>query len=220
MTYSCTTNMQPAHFGNHLQTSFTSELFSTTQNMFNYTGNFLPTVHEQVMKVEPITPTSSKPSSPHRDTKNNQIKKKKRPGRDPAIGDDEISPVELMKRNQRRERNRSAAARCRQKRAVRAETLEASNLRLSRENQQLFEENRALLAQNAFLQEQLKVAANGQMAPHFEPYLDSPFQLMPTSLSTSSMPTIESNSEQVFNSFTMPFEPTNMMNQQGRSFST
>ena len=223
MSYSCTPNMQPAEFGN---TSFTSELFSQTQNMFHYTGNFLPhfsspNTHEQVpfsMKVEPITPASSTPSSPQPVTENQPVKKKKRPGREPAIADNEISPEELIKRNQRRERNRCAAAKCRQKRAVMTESLEAGNLRLSRENQRLFEDNQALLAQNALLQK--KLAANGQTPPHYEPYLDSSWIQWTPPVSNSSIPTIESNSEHVFNSFTMPFEPTNMINNQGRSFST
>jgi hypothetical protein len=223
MSYSCTPNLQPAEFGN---TSYTSELFNQTQNMFHYTGNFLPhfsspNTHEQVpfsMKVEPITPASSTPSSPQPVTENQPVKKKKRPGREPAIADNEISPEELMKRNQRRERNRCAAAKCRQKRAVRAESLEAGNLRLTRENQRLFEDNQALLAQNALLQK--KLAANSQTPPPYEPYLDSSWIKLTPPVSNSSIPTIESNLDHVFNSFTMPFEPTHMINNQGRSFST
>lgn len=221
--YPCPPNVQSGQFCNTVENSYMAELFNQTQSMIHYTGNMvMPNMqtHENVkpdipvMKMEPVSPTSSKPTSPVSSqpaSPQKQNKQQKRPGPAPAIPDDRISSIELMKRNQRRERNRTAAARCRQKRAVRIEQLETEVIRLNQEKQQFFDENQALLTQIAFLKEQLNNVSGSPTFP------ENHFVTTPTSVSNPS--TTPSSTENFFNNFDFPHYQ-NQTNRQFRSYSS
>merc|ERR1712025_80681 len=78
----------------------------------------------------------------------------KRPGRQPKVPDHLLNPDELYRVNRRRERNRQAAARCREKRLTKVEALEkeveelkAGNKAKGEENEILRQERNALKAQ-------------------------------------------------------------------------
>merc|ERR1712170_118422 len=64
----------------------------------------------------------------------------KRPGRQPKVPDHELDADELRRVNRRRERNRQAAARCRERRMTKVETLEREVEKLSDENKTLRDE--------------------------------------------------------------------------------
>lgn len=72
-----------------------------------------------------------------------------RPGRLPAIRDEELDHVELERRQRRRERNRHAAARCRMRRTQRVGYLHD-------QVEELQESNRALMQANKKLQAELE----------------------------------------------------------------
>ncbi|CAG5089745.1 Oidioi.mRNA.OKI2018_I69.PAR.g12334.t1.cds [Oikopleura dioica] len=222
--YPCAANMQTGQFCNTVEPSYMAELFNQTQSMIHYGhGNMvMPNMPPNenvkpdfpVMKMEPVSPTSSKPASPISSqpaSPQKPTKQQKRPGPAPAIPDDRISSIELMKRNQRRERNRSAAARCRQKRAVRIEQLETEVIRLNQEKQRCFDENQALLAQIAYLKEQLNNVSGSPTFP------DNHFPTTPTSVSNPS--TAPSSTENFFNNFDFPLYQ-NQTNRQFRSYSS
>ena len=68
----------------------------------------------------------------------------KRPGRQPKVPDHELDADELRRVNRRRERNRQAAARCRERRMTKVETLEREVEKLLAENKSMQDENNTL----------------------------------------------------------------------------
>lgn len=68
----------------------------------------------------------------------------KRPGRQPKVPDHELDADELRRVNRRRERNRQAAARCRERRMTKVESLEREVEKLLAENKSMEDENNTL----------------------------------------------------------------------------
>merc|ERR1711860_475714 len=66
------------------------------------------------------------------------------PGRKARVADEELSPIELDRRNRRRARNREAAARQRERRTQTLSNLENDIKSLSDENEKLKNENDSL----------------------------------------------------------------------------
>ena len=77
----------------------------------------------------------------------NDGKIRKRPGREPTLPDDSLSPEELNRRNNRRRRNREAAQRVRERRLNKMEMLEKQVADLKREQQILRDHNENLKRQ-------------------------------------------------------------------------
>jgi hypothetical protein len=78
-------------------------------------GNF-----DQFFKMEVSSPIGGSSPIPHQ----NRGVQKRRPGKQPGRPDSELSAVELERRERRRERNRHAAARCRDRRIGKVQVLE------------------------------------------------------------------------------------------------
>jgi len=83
----------------------------------------------------------------------------RRPGKKPARRDSELSPVEFDRLERRRERNRHAAARCRERRMNKIETLEGEVAQLAGAKQQLLDENQSLQREIEKLRFQLQLQA-------------------------------------------------------------
>merc|ERR1712003_600798 len=82
---------------------------------------------------------------------------KRRPGRLPARPDSELTPVEFERRERRRERNRHAAARCRDRRLTKVNQLQNSVNELLRSKSELEKTNASLHEQLRKLQFQLSL---------------------------------------------------------------
>merc|ERR1712048_1047927 len=82
---------------------------------------------------------------------------KRRPGRLPARPDSELTPVEFERRERRRERNRHAAARCRDRRLTKVNQLQNSVNELLRSKSELEKKNASLHEQLRKLQFQLSL---------------------------------------------------------------
>merc|ERR1712227_589396 len=91
-----------------------------------------PSVSQVEIKRERASPVSSDPYP------------RRRPGRLPAKPDESLDEVEYERRVRRRERNRLAAARCRERRLEKVSTLEDQIKNLKAGKQKLAEENKAL----------------------------------------------------------------------------
>merc|ERR1712189_74159 len=82
---------------------------------------------------------------------------KRRPGRLPARPDSELTPVEFERRERRRERNRHAAARCRDRQLTKVNQLQNSVNELLRSKSELEKTNASLHEQLRKLQFQLSL---------------------------------------------------------------
>merc|ERR1712018_918119 len=101
----------------------------------------------------------------------------RRPGKKPARRDSELSPVELDRLERRRERNRHAAARCRERRMNKIDTLESEVNSLAEAKQQLLEENQSLQREIEKLRFQLNLqnAAEDSGVEQEDPVMSDPF---------------------------------------------
>merc|ERR1712157_215941 len=84
-----------------------------------------------------------------------------RPGRKARIADEELSPIELDRRNRRRARNREAAARQRERRTQTLSNLENDIKSLSDENEKLKNENDSLQQEYDMIKIQLNMHMTG-----------------------------------------------------------
>ena len=84
-----------------------------------------------------------------------------RPGRKARIADEELSAIELDRRNRRRARNREAAARQRERRTQILSNLENDIKSLSDENQKLKNENDSLQQEYDMIKIQLNMHMTG-----------------------------------------------------------
>merc|ERR1712127_369813 len=78
--------------------------------------------------------------SPYPENSPRSNENRRRPGRNPEVPDDALDKVQLDRRNRRRERNRLAAARCRDRRLRKVDDLEHELEALRKENEQLKEQ--------------------------------------------------------------------------------
>ena len=84
-----------------------------------------------------------------------------RPGRKARVADEELSPLELDRRNRRRARNREAAARQRERRTQTLSNLENDIKSLSDENEKLKNENDSLQQEYDMIKIQLNMHMTG-----------------------------------------------------------
>merc|ERR1712228_81 len=96
---------------------------------------------------------------------------RKKPGKEPKIADEDLTPNELKKRNARRERNRNAATRCREKKRDRIGELEEMAENLKRENAEVERGNSALRAELESLRK-LLVQNSGQTQTEVQNEMD------------------------------------------------
>merc|ERR1712135_161090 len=111
-----------------------------------------PSVSQVEIKRERASPVSSDPYP------------RRRPGRLPAKPDESLDEVEYERRARRRERNRLAAARCRERRLEKVSTLEDQIKNLKAGKQKLAEENKALQEELRRLRFQVQIQP-GKPAP-------------------------------------------------------
>jgi len=88
-----------------------------------------------------------------------------RPGRAPKIADNQLSEVELERRNRRRARNREAAARQRNRRMEKVERLESEVAELKVEQSALKQENEELKAEIESLRFRMQMPKKTKPAP-------------------------------------------------------
>jgi regulator of replication initiation timing len=86
---------------------------------------------------------------------------KKKPGRTPKVSDEKLSPRELAKRNARRERNKNAATRCREKKRNQTADLEAHVEHLTAENEEIARGNEKLRAKLDRMKAAVRAAEDG-----------------------------------------------------------
>merc|ERR1711962_659122 len=99
---------------------------------------------EQSIKTERSSPYPTKQSA------------RRRPGKAPARRDSELEPEELQRVQRRRERNRVAASRCRDRRLNRVNQLESEVSKLQASKEELASENESLKKQIEALQFQIE----------------------------------------------------------------
>merc|ERR1711970_754029 len=136
-------------------------------------GKRLPTYAEAENMNDPDWVES--PENFPRTTLSKTLKKttpRKKPGKEPKIADEDLTPNELKKRNARRERNRNAATRCREKKRDRIGELEEMAENLKRENAEAERDISDLRAELESLRK-LVVQNSGQTQTEVQNEMDS-----------------------------------------------
>jgi len=99
---------------------------------------------------------------------------RRRPGRAPIVHDDALSPQEYDRLQRRRERNRHAAARCRERRLTKISDLEGKVSVLAAEKTKLQNDNDTLQQEIEKLRFQLSLQVSNE--PEMEPEVAEPIQ--------------------------------------------
>ena len=132
--------------------------------------NLEPSQNEDVIVLEPVPEsTHALRTSRRRLTRENwgippePTDPAHRPGRRPAIMDDELTQADLLKKNRRRAQNKKAAARQRQKRGDTVKNLQDENDRLLERNQKQQQKIAELLERDLARDKEIK-QVRGQLA--------------------------------------------------------
>jgi len=127
-------------------------------------ASYLPT-YDEISTMDPDwapeSPEENFPRTTLSRTLKRTVVKKKKPGRMPKVPDFKLTDRELGKRNARRQRNRDAATRCREKKRGQTADLEVEVENLTAENSQLERGNAKLRAELKRMKNALMAADAG-----------------------------------------------------------